>query len=366
MSDKNANEFINVLSKLKDNLVKVGEDDYNDEDNQEYGTQDYALGEEDLANLNVVDDPFEESDEAAKWLKDKEEGGGQAKGSEEAPDEEEAPKAKKVSSSGYSDWAPQDNYSDEHQAAMKQHMDDGYSHREAERLAGAHKGPGDFQTALTHTVRPSQPSEKMLGELKDLAKPWLENADRHSKLNADPEKNPNKFAAGQMLQAHEEHSKDYNKDYHAFLGSDEVKDLKGRDRHKAVREWKGKWHGDNPEYKENVSNVSEAQKHYKEAGEARQKSLQERIEHITSGGIGAPIDMSMAEAAQHVGGVKTEEGYSATTLKDPSVSFAQQNPELLRVLKDNKASPDQMDRLNRINSAKASKDVKIIRRKGGA
>ena len=74
--------------------------------------------------------------------------------------------------------------------------------------------------------------------------------------------------------------------------------------------------------------------------------------------------MSMAEAAQHVGSQKTDEGYSATTMKDTSVSFAQQNPELLRVLNANKASPDVMDRLNRTNAAKASQGVKI-RKKGG-
>ena len=355
MSDKNY--FVEALTKLKEKLLKAREDDYEDND-----IQDYGLGEEDLAGLNVTDDPFsEEDDDAAKWLKEQE--GKQAEGSEEAPDQE-APKEKKVSSSGYSDWAARNDYSPEHQAAIKQHMEDGYSHREAERLAGAHQGPTDFQTALTHSVRPSQPSERMLSELRGMAGPWLKNADRYSKLNADPEKNPQKFAAGQMLQAHETHSKDYNKDYHNFLSSDDVKGLSGRDRHKAVRDWKNQWHSDNPEHKENIGNVSDAQKHYKEAGDVRQKSLQERIHHITSGGVGMPVDMSMAEAAQHVGGQKTDEGYSATTVKDPSVSFAQSNPELLRVLNQHKNAPAVVDRFHRINAAKASPSVKI-RKKGG-
>ena len=322
MSSGNANEFIDVLKKLKSNLKKAEENDQNPD------MQNYELGEEDLENLTVRDDPYEEDDEAAKWLKEQE-GAEQ----EKAPEAPEAPKERKTSSSGYSDWAPRKDYTSEQQSTIDKHMKGGYSHRESERLAGAHKGPSDFQTALTHTVRPSQPSEKMLGEMKELAGPWLENADRHSKLHADPEKNPNKFAAGKMLRAHEEHSKDYNKDYHAFLSSDSMKDLKGRDRHKTAREWKAKWHTDNPEYKENIGEVSEAQKHYKEAAQVRQKSLQERIDHITSGGVGIPTGMSMAEAAQHVGGQKTDEGYSASTIKDPSVSFAQQNPELLRVLK---------------------------------
>lgn len=357
-----ANEFIKVLSKLKENLVKIS--------NEDFDPQDYDLSEEDIAGLSVTDDPFSEEDDASKWLKEQEgdeegdEEGGEEGGEEVPSSEEPAPPApaapqRKKSSSGYTDWAPHGDYTDDQQTTMDQHMEDGYSHREAERLVGAYKGPMDFQTALSHTVRPSQPSEKMLGELKELAKPWLENADRHSKLHADPEKNPQKFAAGKMLQAHEDYSKDYNKDYHEFLSSEDVKDLKGRDRHKTVREWKGKWHKDNPEYKENIGDVSGAQRHYEEASQIRQKSLQERIEHITSGGVGEPIDMTMAEAAQHVGGQRSEEGgYQATTLKDPSVSFAQQNPELLRVLKQHK-NPDIMDRFNRINAAKAAQGVKI-------
>jgi hypothetical protein len=364
MSDKYTDEFLKVLNKLKDNLIKVR----GDEDDEDYDVQDHDLGEEDLEGLSIVDDPFQdEDDEAAKWLKEQEGGGTQEAAAEEAPDEEEAAptKEKKVSSSGYTDWAPHGEYTPEHEAGMKKLMDEGYSHREAERLVGAHRGPSDFQSALTHSVRPSQPSEKMLSELKDLAGPWLENASRHSKLTADPEKNPQKFAAGQMLQAHEKHSKDYNKDYHDFLSSGDVKDLKGRDRHKAIREWKNKWHEDNPQYKENIGEVSSAQKHYIEAPQAAKRSLDERIAHITSGGVGMPTGMSMAEAAQHVGGQKTDEGYSAATVKDPSVSFAQQNPELLRVLKQHKNAPELMDRLNRVNAARASKGVKI-RKKGEA
>lgn len=357
-----SDEFIRALSRLKEKLIKqIGDDD-------DYDIQDYGLGEEDLEGLSVVDDPFqEEDDEAAQWLREQEEGGSQQE--EEAPEEapsaaKEAPaKEKKVSASGYTDWKPHGEYTPEQEEKMKGLMDEGYTHREAERLVGAHRGPSDFQSALTHTVRPSQPSEKMLSELKELAGPWLERAGRHSKLTADPEKNPMKHAAGKMIQAHEEHSKDYNKAYHDFLASDDIKNLKGRDRHKAIREWKNQWHAENPEYRENIHKLSGAQKSYGEAGEARKKSLQERIEHITTGGMGMPTGMSTAEAAQHVGGQKTERGYEATTVKDPSASFAQQNPELIRILKQHKNAPELIDRFNRVNSARASQGVKI-RKKG--
>jgi stress-induced morphogen len=253
-------------------------------------------------------------------------------------------------------------------------MDQGYSHREAERLAGAHRGPKDLQSALTHRVRASQPSEKMLSELKDLAGHWLGRADRHEKINADPEANPMKHAAGKMLQAHEEHSKGFNDAYNTFLGSDELKNKKGLERHKAIQAWKNDWKTKNPEYHQSAENVSGAQKAYKEAGDARKKSLQEKLDHIYSGGAGLATGMDMQEAAQHVGGEKNEDGgFQARTIMDPAAVFAGNNKDFIQqkqaqsqppaapakpkadVVKiiRRAAKPEQLERFNRVTSAKS-------------
>jgi hypothetical protein len=396
MSIKNIQEKIKFLKELAESNPELsdtviaalkkarGEDDEDyGYDPQDYG-DDQQLSDEDLEGLNVTDDPFsDEDDEAAKWLRENDvQGRGQVPESQGTSEEdEEAPQEvtdKPKKSSGYSEWKPHGQYTPEQSAKMKQLVGQGYSDREAERIVGAHRGPTDFQSALKHTVKPSQPSEKMLGELKELAGHWLERADRHSKLNADPEKNPQKFAAGKMMQAHEEHSKGFKEAYDSFLNSDELKGKKGLDRHKAIQEWKSNWKSRNPDYKENIGNVSQAQSHYKEAHEARKKNVDEALQHILTGGYN-PEAMSDQEAAQHVGGEKTDQGYTATTIKDPSASFAERNKTFVDTMKQKqqtaaqpvqqapkkdpmvvirrRANPEQMDRFTRVQAARTAQGI---------
>jgi hypothetical protein len=301
-----------------------------------------------------------------------------AEDTSEEEDEEEPQKEVKTRKGGYSQWAPHGQYTPEQSAKMKELVGQGYSDREAERMVGAHKGPKDFQSALKHTVKPSQPSEKMLKELKELAGHWLDRADRHSKLNANPEKNPQKYAAGKMMQAHEEHSKDFNSAYNDFLNSDDLKGKKGLERHKAIQTWKSNWKSRNPEYTESIGNVSESQKHYKEASDARKQSVDEALKHILTGGYNADA-MSAQEAAQHVGGEKTDEGYTATTIKDPSASFAERNKGFVDAMKQKQAAaappvqqkkkedpmiivrrrsdPEQMDRFVRVQAARTAQGI---------
>jgi len=365
-----------LLDKVVDVLIKARGDDEEEED-QGYDLQDYSsdegLNNEDLEGMSVIDDPYQdEDDEAGKWLREQEMSEAVPKTPEtEKEDEEATPEIseKLKSRSSYSDWKPHGNYTPEQKAQIEEHVKNGYSEREAERLADAHKGPKTFQEALSHTVRPSQPSSKMLDEMKELAGHWLDRADRHAKINANPEKNPQKFASGKMLQAHEENTKDYNKAYNEFLNSDELKNMKGLERHKAVQAFKQNWKQQNPEYEQNLlSGVGEAQKHYGEASQARAQSLDEAMRHIITGGQQEGA-MSTQEAAQHVGGTKGDEGYSSTIIKDPSASFAQQNPQLIEKLRA-KLQPEQFDRFNRVRSARAAQGVEkpktVIRRPGGS
>jgi hypothetical protein len=83
------------------------------------------------------------------------------------------------------------------------------------------------------------------------------------------------------------------------------------------------------------------------------------MDHIMSGGQSMPADMSTAEAMQHLGGGKTEEGYQGSITQDPSAGFAARNPKLLAAMK-----PEQQERLNRVDSA-AKAQGKIRIRKGG-
>lgn len=371
------NNFLTVLKKLKNKLAKAREDDYDEMD-----LQDYGLSDEDLQELSVMDEGADEQDAADAWLKEQEEKGGsqeeqeQPQGIQEEvqqetqPQEDNQEKAVKRKRSSFRDWEPHGQYSDEQQAKIQELMDQGYSHREAERFAGAHRGPMDFQSALSHNIWPSQMSDKHLGELKEIAAAWLENKDRMDKLDADPEKSPLKHASGRAMKTFDELTSDYNNALNEFMSSEEIKGLKGRERFNAVRDWKNKYHEENPEYLKQLTG-SDIHSGFKEAGSVgggrsgggssgiMGQNINDRLSRIA--GIGSADTMSSEEAAQHVGGVKTDMGTQASTVSDPLATgmVHPKQREMARKLLQQHGKPEQIDRMNRLKSAKS-----IIRRPG--
>jgi hypothetical protein len=275
---------------------------------------------------------------------------------EDTPKQEPSAPQKRIYSK---DWQPRSDYSPKEAEAVKKLLEEGYSHREAERLAGAHKGPRDYMSAMKSGVNPSMPSDKMMGHLKELAKEWLENARAHELSHADEMKNPVKHASGQLEQAHRGHVQNYHQAYSDFLSSDAVKDLPPRDRHKAVHEWKSKWKQENPDYEEGLENVSRVQSKFADAAKNIEQKNKETTEHIARGGVSEIPEMSDQEAMQHLGGGKTEEGYVGGSIqKDPAAAFAAKNPKYVKLL-----NQDQMDRMTRVDSAAAHQGKVRIRKK---
>jgi len=308
--------------------------------------------------FSIVDDPNEdfEDDAAAQWLKEQE-GKGKAEPEAETEDAKEDKSAESPKKRYMSEWKPREDYSDKEKADIEEHMKNGYTHREAERLAGAHKGHMDFRAAMNSGILPSMMSDKMMEQLKPLAREWLENADRHEKMKADPESNTVKRMTGKMMEAHEQHLGNYNKAYHDFLGSEDLKGKKGRERHQAIQEWKNKWKQDNPDFHEGVKQVSEAQRKFGYNQGTAKTTAQQRWEEIV-GGKHMPTDMSESEALQHLGGGKSEEGYQGTILKDPTAAFSERHKHILSRL-----SPEQQQRKAHVDTVATSQGV-VRRRKG--
>jgi hypothetical protein len=255
------------------------------------------------------------------------------------------------------DWEPNSQYTDKQKEMIDKHMANGYSHREAERMAGAHKTPSDFQSALKSGIAPSIMSDKMMSQLKPLAKMWLEEADKQEKLRADPEKNTVKRAAGQLAAAHEKHTANYAKDYDKYINSDEVKNLKGRERHAAITKWKADWKAANPQHDESLANVSQAHKQFAYNQSQAREETANKLKDMSSG-ASMPADMTEQEAMQHLGGGKSEEGtYAGSIVQDPSASFAQRNPQIFNALK-----PEQQERMNRVDSAAATQGKVRVRK----
>ena len=263
-------------------------------------------------------------------------------------------KKKKISKSGYRDWQSKKDYTPEQQAKIEEHVKDGWSHREAERFANAHDAPKDFTSALEHRVNPSQPSEKMLGVMKDHALKYKQRAANLEGETADPGINPQKYATHKANKAHEEAYGDYDKEYKDFLGKLDEQDLHPNEYDEAVSKWQDDWHKQNPEAKDKMVAAADAGKVYGEANQARSEKLDEGRMSLIQGGnasgesstgefsdsasAGNDADNSMQTAAQMVGGAKGEGGYEAGTVKDPNAIFREQNPEFVAQLKQKLAS----------------------------
>lgn len=296
---------------------------------------------------------------------------------EGSSEEYDKPKAKEepTRTSRMAQWKARDKYEPHHDAAIKDYMKQGYSHREAERLAGAHQAPTNFYDALRSSTRPSEPSPKMLEQMKGLAHEWLRNADRKTSESAEADVNPQKYASAKTLAAHDAAHKDFNTAYNSFLESDEVKNLTGRARHQAIQAWKGKWNEENPEHKQAAVEAASSGKALKEANQARKQRLQEGAASILTAGFSSGEDNPMAgefssgaagetpetrgmqAAAQSVGGEQDEEsgGFQTSVKKDPNLVFAEQHPEYVKQLKSKlaaKMAPEQMQRLTAVDSFK--------------
>ena len=213
-------------------------------------------------------------------------------------------------------------------------------------------------------------SPKMMGELKELTGSWLSNARRVSYKRAEAEKNPVKYAKGKTLEAHEKAMGDYSSALKEYQGSEDVKNMSPRERHKALREWKKQYHEQNPEHRQNITASAGAGAAHTEAAQTRKQHIEDRLQDIMMAGKSSGEGtMSAQEAAQHVGGVKTEAGYSAQTIKDPAASFAEANPEYIKTLRDKLSQhlPEEAQaRLKNVdNAAKHMNVQRIPKIKGG-
>lgn len=383
-----------VFYTIQDRLLKaIDYEDWEGEEPQEDEGDYYGDGYGDDLFDSVPDEDQEErfeddeygDDDAARWLADNDREPESDMGYDDSVDEAqndegieaggEAPveqpvEAKPKRSSRYTDWKAKDKYEDHHQSAIEKLMNDGYSHREAERIAGAHEAPTDFYSALKHTVNPSEPSPKMLEQMKALSHEWLRNANRTGDASADASMNPQKYSSGKAIAAHEDAHGNFHDAYQEFLGSDELKGLRGRARHQAIKEWKNNFHEQNPEYKDKAASVAGVGKEYESANQARKQRRDEGTQAILEAGMahggdvggysseaagGVDQNMSTQHAAQMVGGEKGESGYSANIQKDPAAVFAERNQDYVKHLKgklEGKLDEGQQKRMAAVDSFK--------------
>jgi hypothetical protein len=389
----------------EDEWQPEGDENYKDEDedsdanglglfDDEKGSDDEeepSYDDEDEAYVNSGKDS-DEDDEADKWLRENDpsavEEDKEDPSKEEPQYEDEQPQADldtpvaakpdKKSSSRMTEWKPKDSYHPDHDAKIKDYVSQGYSPREAERLAGAHQAPTNFYDALRGSTRPSDPSPKMLERMKGLSHEWLRNADRKTSESAEADVNPQKYASAKVLAAHDAAHKDFTTAHNDFLASDEMKGVSGRERHAKIAAWKKKWNEENPEHREAAVNAAASGKALADANQARKQRLQEGTASLLTAGFNSGEDNPMAgefssgaagetpetrgmqSAAQSVGAEQDDEngGFQANIKKDPNLVFAEKNKAYIDNLKSKlqtKMAPEQAERMKAIDSFKAPK-----------
>lgn len=296
------------------------------------------------------------------------------------------------------EWQLHHEHTPEEIAEMQKLTEQGYHPREAAHIVSGGQGgrgePKDFLRALGNSVRPTMLSQNMMDHAKEFANDWLDNYHSKTAKYLQEEKNPVRHASSKMKEAHKERVGDYEKAYHNFLSSDELKNKSPMQRHKAIKEWKANWKSENPDHEAGIENVSRAGQAYNQAEEARKQHVEDIKRHIVSGPEAPPEQSGEFEpttargVAEMMGGSGKEEGPAQYGVqKDPTVSFAAQHSKFVQdVLKPQveqktqpkieqtiaqpkveqkpaeqtktiirrKAKPEQLERMSRVDAAKMS------------
>lgn len=402
---------IDFLQKLQEKLVKVKDlfdepEDYEDESSDsdyegggdEDTSDDYYQSFEDEDADDIDEDSYEgrpgfqvidpadedlDNDEAGKWLREQE--SAKAKPSQPAqssapkqsapePDIDEQPEedlgdvavSEKPSSSK---WQPNEkNYTDQHRAKIKELMDRGFSHREAERFAGAHAGPRSFEEALNSRHDLPEMSQSFFDRLKPLADTYVKKWGDRRVREADAEKNPDLARRGKLLAEHESRDMGWNDAWNKHKESDEYKALSPVEKLSAKKKFRDSFYQQNPEHVESFKQVggkgSKAD-YYKPYDE----SANEQLASLLTMHFGDGPSMSNEEAGQALGSEQREGGGYNMNVNTAMGSFARQHKGMLQgeaqkratnILSryEGKMDPQRMDRLKRVSAMKTSSAAK--------
>lgn len=373
-----------ILEEFKRGLLfKVKELEFGDEmDYQDYSDDPEEQDDfENMEGYQVVDgDEDMEDDAAAQFLREAE--AKESPGEQEPEDFQPAPEEDEVEEAGIdapnieqdeigkdpeasavrgSRWQPNESkYTDEHRAKLKEIMDQGFSHREAERMIGAHGGPSSFEEALQSRMDVPEMSEAFLNRLRPLAQNYISTYNERRIQDADPSKNRELAVRGKMLEDFKTRNESWNKAWKEHKKTDEYKNLSAAEKMMAKKKFRDQFLQENPDHLESFKNIDTAA-HRKEAGQKFENAANEQLAALLTNNI-AGETMSAQEAGQAIGAQQNEGGGYNLNTKGNIGSFAQQNRKFLenraaQVVMDkygSKLSQDQIDRLKRVTGAKSS------------
>lgn len=363
---------------------------YDDEFSDEDAPQSYDRDPEDEDNTEQYDEEepsYSQSDEEdtaqeraiREWQSQQQQKAPPKQEKVQADPTTQQPVAEKptaAASGSRSEWSAKSSYAPHHVEAIKKFISQGYSPREAERLAGAH----DILThdqIISRGIKPSEPSSAMLQNLKEAATGWLSNHQHKTGLLSDPSENPVLHLSSNKNKIMSEVGEDLDQALEEYNKSiAHITDPK--EKTKLIIKFKHDFARNNPQHSQKkIEAVDRVSQIAKENNKLRNEKRQEAEAQVATAGMssGESADdlfsfqghddassvqgtKSIKEgAAQSAGGIKEDEGRgtNVNTKVDPALKISQANPEFVKELQQKiveRLAPEQLSRLKHVQGIK--------------
>lgn len=311
-------KMIAILEKMKNNLSEIAELEKartrlsDEHDPNEMGDESEYSDQEDLGDgfREIGEDGDSEGED---WLRENDPQYGKGDDYEEYGDEEDE---------------------DGHIKGIKEDFGDGEKTMVQPENEDEGVLPGQVQGQQEEKVKQGrfrQPSREELVSMRGYTRPFEQRAREMQKLQADPSKNPVLAHQGNIVEARNQHHKDRNSAYQAFVNSDDYKNADPITQMEMDDKFENDWRSNNPDQMKNAMQAHhEAHQKGKAGADLHAAAKDAQIRGILSGGASPDTGMSTEEALQHIGGSKGEEGTEGTIHQDPASSFAMGNQEFIR------------------------------------
>jgi hypothetical protein len=215
--------------------------------------------------------------------------------------DDEEPTADEKNSKRMSGWAPKEKYTDKQLADIKNHMNNGFSHREAERMANAH----DFHSDpwKTNYTNPNQPSDTLINLLQPHFKEHLRLAGDKQALESKASDAPVIASHAQSIAARKtEHQTKMRGELNEYLKS--IRSLPVAKRAQLEAAWKKDYVSKNPEVHEelgqNISSASDIRsKAFQERGKSTEQGAQDVASAISGQSFSPEVDQSPKYSFKH-------------------------------------------------------------------
>jgi hypothetical protein len=218
------------------------------------------------------------------------------------------------------DWKPNPVYSPEHKKEIDALIQEGFTPREAEREAGAHKFGANYN--------PSLPSAKKLEALKRVAGPYMKAHGEKKLSEADAAVNQNLATTAEFKQHNKEIHEPLNEKLSAFITSPEALNMSPRQLSAAKKAIREKHHEENPEHKEKAASFTHTDIAKKNKETADQRKEEEILALLGGGHFGEDDSGVVGQSSK-----KEKASISAVDTRDRSLPDWESHPKNIEAQK---------------------------------